>query len=300
MSTPSEPMPHVPEFSYGDFDMARDEFAELDHVTGHDYGSRLTAAYHDLLGPAGEAEQERAEQLLDRVRSLYTSNDGTTTNFRKAAFRALEIFEEASYLQAGGLAGFLDSRVTIDEIAQLHERRGPELQRVVRGVTTAISRRHQKYGADYRGVVGAIIHGSYADGTFLPGQSDIDMVLVTDSADQGMEHDGEWIDYSEDAERALSAHVNRPLDTIEVTITNTPNMRGLTGDPDSTLYESNYLVVAPDDSVRQQINGLLEAGRSDARVHRELEAGAGQPIPGQRRAGEMGGTALNGYNETEG
>lgn len=265
-----EPTPALPEYSYGAFDEAREEFGELPVVTRADFTGRILAAHHDLVGNAGH---EAAAQFFTRVEQLHSNNEETATNYRKAGLRALEILEEASYLPQNQIDAFFDNQVTESYIAEVRAKRPAEQARMFHGINHAIGRRSEKYGPTYQGVVAAIVHGSYADGTLIPGSSDIDLALVTATANPGMAHEDQWIDYEEDAVAAITAQTNRPVDvSLKIPLVAPPRVLRLTSYPDSILYESNLLVISPHADAAERVQALLQQGQQEAAQARERQS----------------------------
>ncbi len=251
----AEPSP--PNYEYGAFFEAVEELSELPHVTEEIFDDLLGAAHRDLLG---NAEPEAAGALFERIKALYTNNEGTATNYRKAGVRALEFLESAADLLPYEVGTFLHAQVPPTEIERVQAARPAELLRVQEAIEHVIQRRTQLYSG-YQGVVAAIIEGSYANGTFIPGVSDIDVVLVLASRNHpGMEHNGKWVHFLPDMRRALAMHTNRSIDATDIAIDNEPGVRSLTGDPDSTLHQSPAIIIAPDPTVRQTLIELLYQG----------------------------------------
>lgn len=247
--------------SFDSFEATRAMFANSARVTNTQLREAVIATHQNLFGDIGYGS---FLNLLDRTQQLYTNNAGTATNSRKAGLHMMGMLEAAADLRISAVEPFFDSKIPGEYIAEVYSERPATLSLVLNGVARAISSRREEHGKNYRGVVAAIVSGSYANGTFLPKTSDIDTVLVMETAESGMGYGDQWLDYESDAKRAIATQTKRPVDvSLPVPLSESQRIIDLARQPDSIQYNADLLVVSPDGEIAERVAHLLRTGRQD-------------------------------------
>jgi len=247
--------------SFDSFKATRSMLADSSRVTNAQFREAVIATHQNLFG---DIEQGSFMQLVDRTQRLYTNNEATATNSRKAGMRILGILEAASDLRISEVKAFFDTKIPVEHIAEVHAERPATRSLVLDGMARAISGRREQYGKKYGGIVAAIVFGSYANGTFLPKTSDIDTDFVMKTTQTGMGHGDQWLNYESDAQRAIATQTKRPVDvSLPVPLSEPQRIIDLPRQTDSILHNADLLVVSPDRGIAEHVADLLHGGHQD-------------------------------------
>lgn len=239
---------HFPETSQIEEDATR-SFADAKIDSEEDFVFEIARVFHRICGEHGRSEFFSV--TLPAIKQVYG------TNFRKAGLRLLDIIDKGASRKPSQIGDYFKHAVSSQELQFSQKPREQILSEIVDVLNRLILDKKKEYGDAYKGVIAAIIYGSYARKNFSL-NSDLDIAYIRESVETSLYVPGEkYVDYIDDFENSLGRKIRPATDNIlgSVCIADEKRIEALTGP--NTLIKDTFIVVSPYLDIKEKIESLL-------------------------------------------
>ncbi len=233
-------------------DAAEEKFSAMQIETEEDLDKTIANVFSEICGNHGR--REFFEHAVPAVKQIYG------TNFRKAGLRLLEIIDKGAAQKREKIGEYFKRAVSEKEIEYSQKPKQEIVRDIVEQINSTILEKRKEYGDAYKGIVAAIIYGSFARKNFSL-NSDLDVFYVSESRDEGgyLIDPDQYVYYEDDFENSLNSKIRPPIENSHGTyyIDDEDRLKGLAKE-EGSLIKGAYIVVSPYPEVKARIESLLE------------------------------------------
>lgn len=227
-------------------------FSGMQVETEEDLSRAITNAFSEICGEYGK--KEFFENALPAVKQIYG------TNYRKAGLRLLEIIDKGAAHKPEEIGTYFKNAVSQEELEYSRKSKEEIIDDILAKISEIILEKRSEYGARHKGIVAAIIYGSFARKNFSL-NSDLDIIYVSESQEGGeyIEEEDKYVHYDEEFEYSLGRKIRPPVENFYGTfyIGAEDKFRGLVGGKDHLISDA-YIVVSPYPEIKAEIESLLK------------------------------------------
>lgn len=223
-----------------------ESFSGREIATQEELLAMVREAFADACGEVGKDEFE--QYVVPAVLQIYG------TNFSKAGIEFLEIINEGSNLSVEGCVEHF--RTYPDRVKDRLEFSGLDketvYQELVRTIGDVLLVQGERF--ERRGVVGAVLFGSWARKE-LRKDSDVDLVPVIGSDQEGEDDEDGYVNYADDFERQLNRRISHIVQMRRDSIF----LKKEEELGDISLF-ADGVVLSPYPEVKERVEDLLKGG----------------------------------------
>lgn len=231
-------------------DEARDLFKEMDVGSEAELEQEIRKVFSEVCGEHGR--EEFFQYTFSAIKKVYG------TNYRKAGRRLLDIIDRGAERKPEEIGQFFKNAVAKTELDFSQKNKDEILADMVQKINNLILEKKRVYGDGYKGVIGAIIVGSYAKKNFTR-NSDLDIIYLTESKEESkyFPEREQYVTYDEDFDRWLNRKIRPPTgsrdyDIVSACIQDPKDVRGAVweGEP--------YILVTPYPEVHRKFKEAMK------------------------------------------
>lgn len=226
-------------------------FGSMRVKTEQDLDKIIAKVFEEICGDYGK--EEFFGVVVPALKRIYG------TNYRSAGLRLLEIINDGASRKREEIRQYFNTVVSQEELDYAEKPKEETLESISKTINGLILEKKKKYGEKYKGIVAAVIYGSFAKKNFST-RSDLDVLYVAESDEEGeyIEDDEKWVHYAEDFDISLGRKIEPRIDDFYgvVSLNNQPQFEELAGK--HSLLGGEYIIVSPYPEIKEKIASFLK------------------------------------------